>query len=298
MMKRKLSIIMTVLMVAMAVLSSFSFAASADDTFVAMGADLTADQRATVLNLLGMTEEDLADIHLVQITNAMEHEKLGGYLPSNVIGSRALSCVKVEKTRSGGINVTTKNISYCTEGMYKNALATAGIENADVMVAAPMNISGTAGLVGAMEAYKQLTGKKLDEDKVDAAVDELVTTGELSDSLGNSEDAENLVALVKEEVASNNLKTDEEILQAIDDAAAQLGITLSDNEKQLILKLMKKLSTLDLDPEKLKKQASDIYERLKGMGIDFSQYDKESIVQSLTGWLSRLAEMCRSIFNR
>lgn len=296
-MKKRFSIVMVLLMVAMSVLTSFSFAASSDDVYVAMGADLSTEQRAVVLQLMGMSEEDLEDIHLVQITNAMEHEKLGSYLPASVIGSRALSCVRVEKTGSGGINVETKNISYCTEGMYKNALVTAGIENANVLVAAPMNISGTAGLVGAMEAYKQLTGKNLKDENVDAAVDELVTTGELADNIGSSEDAENLIALVKEEVASEDLKTDEEILQAIDDAAGQLGITLDDSEKQLILKLMRKLASLDLDPDKLKKQASDIYERLKGLGIDFSQYDKDSIIESLTGWLSRLIEMCRSIFS-
>lgn len=296
-MKKIVSIFMTMLMFMMSAMGSFSFAASADDTYVALGADLSSEQRAVVLDLLGLTEDDLEDIHLVQITNAMEHEMLGSYLLDSVIGSRALSCVKVEKTGSGGINVETKNISYCTEGMYKNALATAGIENADVLVAAPMSISGTAGLVGAMEAYKQLTGEELSEDNMDAAVDELVTTGELSDSIGSSEDAENLIALVKESVVSENLNSDEEILQAIDDAASELGITLSDDEKQLILNLMKKLAKLDLDPEKLKKQASDIYNRLQDMGIDLSQYDRDSMIEKLTGWLNRLIEFCRGLFS-
>lgn len=167
---------------------------------------------------------------VVQITNEKEHEMLGGYLPNSVIGSRALSCVRVDKKKSDGIKVTTKNITYCTEGMYQNALITAGIENADVIVAGPTNISGTAGLVGAMEAYQEMTGKTISEENQDAAVNEIVATGDLADNLGSTENAENLMALVKQKVISADLSSDEDILKAIEDAAAQIGVTLSDAE--------------------------------------------------------------------
>ena len=82
-----------------------------------MGADLTVEQRAKVLELMDLTEDDLADMDVVQITNEKEHEMLGGYLPNRVTGSRALSCVRVDKKKSDGIQGTTKNITYCTEGM-------------------------------------------------------------------------------------------------------------------------------------------------------------------------------------
>ena len=39
--------------------------------------------------------------------------------------------------------------------MYKNALVTAGIEDADIIVAGPKNISGTAALVGVFKAYQE-----------------------------------------------------------------------------------------------------------------------------------------------
>lgn len=188
--------------------------ADARDTYVSMGADLTVEQRAKVLELMDLTEDDLADMDVVQITNEKEHEMLGGYLPNSVIGSRALSCVRVDKKKSDGIQVTTKNITYCTEGMYQNALITAGIENADVIVAGPTNISGTAGLVGAMEAYQELTGKAISEENKDAAVNEIVATGNLADDLGSAEDAENLMALVKQKVISADLNSEAEIGRA------------------------------------------------------------------------------------
>ncbi len=271
--------------------------ADASDSYVALGADLTVDQRAEILSLLDLTENDLADMSVVQITNTMEKNYLGEYLPASVIGSKALSSVRVDKKKSGGINVTTKNISYCTEGMYQNALITAGVENADVIVAGPFSISGTAGLVGAMEAYKGLTGEEISEENADAAVEEIVTTGELADSMGDSEEAENLVALVKQKVIAADGASDEEILQMIDDAAKELGVSLTDTEKQQILALMKKIAQLDLDPEQLKKQASDIYDRLTDLGIDMSDFDKDSFIATISSIFTKLINAIKGLFS-
>ena len=65
--------------------------------------------------------------------------------------------------------------------MYQNALATAGVENVDVTVAAPLSISGTAALVGTMEAYENMTGDAIEADNVEAATNELVVTSELGE---------------------------------------------------------------------------------------------------------------------
>lgn len=271
--------------------------ADASDTYVSMGADLTVEQRAKVLELMNLTEEDLAGMDVVQITNEKEHEMLGGYLPNSVIGSRALSCVRVDKKKSDGIKVTTKNITYCTEGMYQNALITAGIENADVIVAGPTNISGTAGLVGAMEAYQEMTGKTISEENQDAAVNEIVATGDLADNLGSTENAENLMALVKQKVISADLSSDEDILKAIEDAAAQIGVTLSDAEKQQILSLMKKIGNLDIDVDALKQQASDIYDRLKDLGVDMSDLDKDTVVNAIAKFFQGIIEFFKGLFS-
>ena len=271
--------------------------ADAKDTYVSMGADLTVEQRAKVLELMDLTEDDLADMDVVQITNEKEHEMLGGYLPNSVIGSRALSCVRVDKKKSDGIQVTTKNITYCTEGMYQNALITAGIENADVIVAGPTNISGTAGLVGAMEAYQELTGKAISEENKDAAVNEIVATGNLADDLGSAEDAENLMALVKQKVISADLNSEADILQAIEDAAFQIGVSLTDAEKEQILSLMKKIGDLDIDMDALKQQASDIYDRLKDLGVDMSDLDKDTIVSAISKFFAGIIEFFKNLFS-
>ena len=84
---------------------------------------------------MGVTEDDLKNYTVATITNQDEHDYLDAYLDKSVIGSRALSSVLVEgKTDGNGIKVTTHNISYCTTGMYQNALVTAGIKDADIVV--------------------------------------------------------------------------------------------------------------------------------------------------------------------
>ncbi|MBQ1301905.1 MAG: DUF1002 domain-containing protein [Firmicutes bacterium] len=270
--------------------------ADASDTYVSLGADLTAEQRATVLQYFGLTEADLDEIEVSVITNTDEHHYLDDYLPASVIGTKALSCVRVDKTDSRGIRVTTHNISYCTEGMYQNALTTAGIENADVTVAAPFSISGTAGLVGAMQAYQGVTGKKINEENADAAIQELVTTGELGETLGN-ENAENVIAIVKQKVAESKGASDEEILQMIDEGCAEIGVTLTDAEKQQVLALMKKISKLDLDTDKLIEQAGNIYDRLKNMGVDVSDLDKDSLLSGLAKIFNGIINFFKGLFS-
>lgn len=241
------------------------------DVYVSLGADLNSDEKATVLGLLGITEADLENYTVGEITNEDEKKYLGDYLDASVIGSRALSSVIVVLGEEGdGINVETKNINYCTSGMYTNALITAGIENADVIVAGPMEITGTAALVGAMKAYAELTGEEISAESMDTAVNELVITSQIAENV-DSEDIEQLIAYVKAKVVESGLDNEEAISEAIDEGAKQLGITLTEEEKQAIISLMKKISNLDLDFDSMKAQAKDLFNKLEDMGIDKEQ---------------------------
>ena len=266
--------------------SKFVKADSIDsDQYLALGADLSSKEKQTVLELLGVS--DTSSYTLITVTNKEEHEYLGDYLSSKVIGRRALSSVTVKKTDGGsGVNVTTENITYCTEGMYKNALVTAGIKDAEVKVAGPFKISGTAALVGVMKSYEQMTGKKIPEKSKDAATDELITTGEVSESIGK-EDAEKLIADVKQKVAEDSLKTPAEIGKAIDESAKDLEINLSDADRQKIQELMDKISDLNLNVDQLKEQAKDIYNKLNDSGF----FDK------VKSWFSGFVDTIKGIFS-
>lgn len=266
-----LAVMMAVGVMAVPAAVSADSTGSLSDTYVSLGADLSSGERATVLSLLGLTEDDLKSCTVINVTNQEEHQYLDSYLSSSVIGTRAISSVKVvNKDKGNGINVTTQNISYCTDTMYQNALATAGVKDADVVVAGPFSVSGTAGLVGAIKAYDEMTGKDTAEESVEAATQELVTTSDLGESLGDQETAGNLVGAVKDKVVGEGLDSEEEINDAIDETADQMNVDLTDEQKAQIAALMDKISGLDLDINTLKEQAKGLYDKLSALDVDLS----------------------------
>lgn len=246
-----------------------------DKPYLSLGANLSQEQRDTVLGLMGINPAELGEYDVIYTTIDEEYKYLGEYLPAETLGSRSLSSVLVVKRDPGnGINITTKNISYCTIGMYKNALITAGLTDADIIVAAPFPISGTAALVGAMKAYSVMTGEEVAEENMDAALNELVLTGELAQSLGDSQQVEELIAYLKQLIVENNLESEEDIRAAIDEACEKLEITLSEEEIQQIISLLKKISSLDLDLDSIMSQAKELYDRLSKFTSSPGFWDK------------------------
>lgn len=229
---------------------------AADKPYLSLGADLTEDQKATVLSLMGVDASQLDQYDVVYVTNSEEHSYLDSYIASSEIGSRSLSSVVIVKKDSGsGLDIQTKNISFCTEGMYQNACATAGITDADIVVAGPTSISGTAALVGIFKAYSEMTGQEIPEDIIDGALNELVVTGRLEDSISNvdGEDLESLIAYLKQQMVENGLDDEEGIQDAVDAACEEYDISLTDEEKAQIVDLLLKLSKLNLDADTINK---------------------------------------------
>ncbi len=257
---------------------------------VALGADLTEQQKDTVLELMGITREQLAGYEVVYITNAQEHQYLDAYLGSSVIGSKSLSSVLLKKGAAGsGVYVTTKNINYCTTGMYRNALLTAGVQDTEVIVAAPAPISGTAGLIGAVKAYEKMEGTTISDTSLSNALSELITTGELNEAVKNvsSEEIEQLMAWLKEKVAKGELESDADIRKAITEGEEKFGVTLSEEEAGLILDLMNKLKSMGLNSEYLLSQAEKLYNKY---GADIVNHADEVISEAVSGAVSNAAD--------
>lgn len=265
---------------------------SEDKPYLALGSDLTMAQRNTVLALMGIKEQDLDNYEVSYVTNKEEHEYLGDYISSSEIGSRSLSSVVIAQGNKGdGLNISTYNINYCTVGMYKNALATAGISDANIIVAGPFELSGTAALVGILKAYKDMTGEEVDDELVDAAMDELVTTGKLNESIdADEEDVEALIADLKEQLSDGSLDSDEDIEETISDTAKKYEISLSDEDIQMLKDLLNKLKSLDLDWDKIADQASDWASKIQDVVTD------EGFVSKVIGFFKGIVDAIASLF--
>lgn len=255
-----------------------TFAFADDKPFVALGQDLKAEETNTILSLFGV--DDITDCNVIYISNAEEHQYLGEYVPAAQIGGQALSSVMIEENSGTEIDVETHNINYCTEGMYQNALATAGVSGAKVVVAGPYPISGTAALVGTIKAYEQMTGEEVSDEVIEGCVEEITTTGDIGEEVGDKGAVENIVADLKSQIAENPDMSDTDIVEAIKAAADKFKVSLSEDQIAKLKGLIKDLKGLDIDWDNVKKQSLDIFNKVKNSGL-----------------LDRIIEWFKSLFN-
>lgn len=264
-----------------------------DKPYLALGSDLTDEQKNTVLGYMGIDPAALENYDVVYINNQEEHQYLDSYMDSSAIGTKSLSSVVITKADKGsGINISTYNINYCTVGMYKNALATAGVTDANIIVAGPFQLSGTAALVGIFKAYEEMTGNQIEEEIVDAALNELVTTGELNKSIdGDPESVEALIAELKEKLANGDLDTEEDIRDAINELAKKYELSLSEDDIKTLIELIDALKGLDLDWDSIANQAASWADKL---GVDLDSIDKEAAI----GIFEKIKEIVKSIWDK
>lgn len=270
---------------------------AAEAPVLALGADLTEDQKAIVFSEMGITAEQAASYQTIYITNDMEHQYLDEALGASVVGTRSLSSVLLIPQESGsGLSVETHNISYCTISMYRNALLTAGVADAKVIVAAPSSISGTAALIGAVKAYEAYSGEPVTDEALEAATDELVLTGDLMDELNNldPDQVSDMIAYLKQEIAERGLDDPEELENLVRQVAAEMEISLTDQQVSNIVDLLLKLGNLDIDANQLISQAKELYSRLESMGIEL---DGEKVGNFITRFVSSIWDLIQSFLS-
>lgn len=268
-----------------------------DKPYLALGENLTKEQRRKVLDLMGIEEENLSDYDVVYVNNKEEHEYLGSYISSSEIGTKSLSSVVITQAPKGaGLSISAYNINYCTIGMYKNACATAGVENANIIVAAPFSISGTAALVGIFKAYQEMTGEEISNEVIDVAMDELVTTGELNESIdADPQQVEALIADLKNQLES--LDSEDDIKEAVLDTARKYNVELSDSDLSKLTQLLQKLKDTDIDWDSIADQASDWADKLKDLDLDID-IDTDNLWDKICEFFKSLLESLKNLFGK
>lgn len=242
--------------------SCLPMVAKADSSkVVTLGANLSDEQKNDMYEYFGTTADK---VETIEVTNDDERKYMEGIATESQIGTRTYSCSYVEPTESGGIQVKTANLTFVTSSMIASTLTTSGVENCNVVAASPIEVSGTGALTGIMMAYESASGEALDEGQKEAATEELVTTGELADAVGQ-EEATDLMNNVKEEVIEDGITDKDEIQDVVEDNADKLNITLTQEQLDKIVALMEKISQYDYDVKALK----DTLENLEGKSDGF-----------------------------
>ena len=287
-MKKIFSLLLALLLVAGMAVPAY---ADVNQSRAVIGADLSDAQVEAVYGMFGIRRGEAIEL---KMTNAEERTYLEGYVDDSLIGTRSISCVYVELLPAGsGMSVTTSNINWCTGEMYISALATAGITDASIVVAAPFEVSGTAALSGVYKAYEDMTGKKLDDLAKLVSTQELTITGELAAEIG-SMDSTAIVNELKMMLDVTQTMSDDEIRAEIREIASRYNVNLTNTQVEQLLTLCRSLE--GLDAESLKARVQDVQNTLQKVSeaktkvVGFVQGVKK-VVESVSGFFDKIRDI-------
>lgn len=287
-MKKIFSLLLALLLVAGMAVPAY---ADVNQSRAVIGADLTDEQVEAVYGMFGIRRGEAIEL---KMTNAEERTYLEGYVDNSLIGTRSISCVYVELLPAGsGMSVTTSNINWCTGEMYISALATAGITDASIVVAAPFEVSGTAALSGVYKAYEDMTGKKLDDLAKLVSTQELTITGELAAEIG-SMDSTAIVNELKMMLDVTQTMSDDEIRAEIREIAGRYNVNLTNTQVEQLLSLCRSLE--GLDAESLKARVQDVQNTLQKVSdaktkvVGFVQGVKK-VVETVSGFFDKIKDI-------
>ncbi|WP_148358838.1 DUF1002 domain-containing protein [Peribacillus simplex] len=282
-------VIVTILLCLLLPYKAFADAA-VGEMIVTLGENLTNEQKNMILSEMKAPN----DAEVLTVTNAEEHEYLGDYIASRLIGTKAISSSAITLEEKGtGLKLESKNINWVSDEMYINALATAGVKDATVYVTAPIPVSGTAALTGVIKAYEISADKKIPEDVKQAANEEMVKTAKLGDEIG-TEEASALVTKIKEEMAANPPANTEEVREVVESSAKDLGIALNDDQVQSLIDLFNKLKELDIDWNAVGDQLTAAKDKLSNF---LESEEGQSFLDKLKEVFSSLIDAIKSLFS-
>lgn len=258
---------------------------------VVYGANLSDAEMESVKKSLGVEKE--AEVEEITVDGS----DLVTYIKGGNKDARMYSSAKITRQDDGKglvISIVTEaNITQVTADMYANAMLTAGIEDAIVEVASPKPVTGHSALVGIYKAY-EVTGETLDTERTDVANDELNLATKFAEDAGiDSDKVSELLTELKKQIAEKNPATKEEVEQIVNEQLKKLNIELSPADRQLLIDLMDKIRSLDIDFSKLSSQLADMSDKIREkLGeIDPGFWDKvkeffSNLVDSVKSWFN------------
>lgn len=275
-------------------LSSFSLSFADSSKVVTLGANLKPDQKEQMLKYFGVNPDEAV---VLEVNNSEERKYLQGVASEQQLGKITISCSYVEpKSKGNGINVKTANLTWVTSSMIATTLSTAGITDANVIVAAPFPVSGTGGLTGVMKAFEDATGEALPEDKKELATEELITTGDLGDDIGQDK-ATGVINDIKTEIIKNGTKDTIQIADTINNITNNYNITLSPEQQKQIEALMLKIADQDYDYNKIKDTLNNVSDVVDKNLTDLGEsVNNSGIFDTIKGWFSGIGKWFGNLF--
>ena len=256
---------------------------------VVYGGNLSDAEKESVKESLGVAKE--AEVEEITVDGS----DLVKYIKNGNSQARMYSSAKITRQEEGKglvISIVTEdNITQVTSEIYATAMLTAGIEDAIVEVASPKKVTGHSALVGIYKAY-EVTGEKLDTERTDVANDELNLATKFANESGvDSDKVAELLTGIKKQIAEKNPATKEEVEMIVAEQLKKYNIELSEADRQLLIDLMDRIRSLDIDFNKISEQLSDMSTKIKDTigDIDPGFWDKvkeffANLIESVQSW--------------
>ncbi|SIT89415.1 Uncharacterized protein YpuA, DUF1002 family [Edaphobacillus lindanitolerans] len=264
---------------------------------VVYGANLSDAEKASVKESLDV--DDNAETEEITVSG----EDLGKYIKDSNPRARMYSSAKITVTDEGsGLViqiVTPENITQVTSDMYANAMLTAGIEDANVDVAAPKPVTGHSALAGIYKAY-EASGGTLDTERTDVANDELSVATDLTEKSGVDEQKVNeLLTELKQQIAEQKPASKEEVEKIVKEQLDKLQIELSPEDRQLLIDLMDRIRQLDIDFGKWSDKLNQFGQELNDKYGDKIKetINDEGFWQSVKDFFNTLIDKAKSFFS-
>ena len=275
------------------VLGSINFAFADGARVVTLGANLNEQQRATILKYFGVNENEVV---ILEVNNQEERKYLEGVATEAQLGKKTYSCAYVEPTKAGsGINVKTANLTWLTSSMVASTLSTAGLTDADVVVASTFPVSGTGALTGIMKAFEDSTGKPLEEEKKELASEELIITGSLGEDIG-ADKATGIVNDIKTEIIKNNTSDTIQIADTINNITNNYNVTLTPEQQKQLEDLMAKIAKQDYDYNQMKDTLNGIKETVNEKLDELGEGVNQGFFDSIKNWFSGIGDWFAGLF--
>lgn len=220
----------------------------AQPKIVTFGADLAAEQRTALLQRFGATEgvDTILDVSTDEMRAAMQDiiPIPDGYTS---VSSTALTCT----APNSGLRVSTENITRVSAAMYGSALVTAGVGDAELIVAAPAEAvaEGMTALTGVFKGLESgICGRgTLDPARRSLAYRQLVLTSDIADSAGGDlTTASTLLLRAQQELVrgGNNPDAVADIAQRVQ---GETGVTLPQAQFDALVQLLRDMALAKID---------------------------------------------------
>ncbi|WP_164216988.1 DUF1002 domain-containing protein [Virgibacillus sp. YIM 98842] len=261
-------------------------------TIVTYGDALSEAQREEVRALLRVDEA--SEVEEYDVTG----EDIAYYIDGNP-NSNMYSSAKIVRQEEGNgltINIITpSNITDVTKEMYANAMLTAGVENATVDVASPVQVTGSSALTGIYKAY-DVEGEELDKERMELANDELDVATDLAEQEGmDQEKVSQLLTEIKQMIAEMDPVSREEVEQIVQEQLDNLEINLSEEDRQRLIDLFDRMRDLNIDFDQVRNQLDDIantiMDRAEELGLD------EGFWQNVANFFSEMFQAISNFFS-